>query len=65
MGASVARRAAADGAPYVTDGGNQILDCRFGPIADPAALGARLKAMVGVVEHGLFVGFAPTVIVAG
>lgn len=65
MGAAVARRAAADGAPYVTDGGNQILDCRFGPIADPATLGARLKAMVGVVEHGLFVGFAPTVIVAG
>lgn len=65
MGAAVARRAAADGSPYVTDGGNQILDCRFGPIADPATLGARLKAMVGVVEHGLFVGFAPTVIVAG
>lgn len=65
MGAAVVRRVSSDGAPYVTDGGNQILDCRFGPIADPATLGARLKAMVGVVEHGLFVGFAPTVIVAG
>jgi ribose 5-phosphate isomerase A len=65
MGAAVVRRASAEGAAYVTDGGNQILDCRFGPIADPAALGARLKAMVGVVEHGLFVGFSPTVIVVG
>ncbi|HTA19107.1 MAG TPA: ribose-5-phosphate isomerase RpiA [Polyangia bacterium] len=54
---------AAGGAPYVTDGGNHILDASFGPIADPDALAARLDGTVGVVEHGLFVGFSPTVIV--
>ncbi len=43
-------------APYVTDGGNFILDCRFGPIADPAALEARIAMTVGTVESGLFVG---------
>jgi ribose 5-phosphate isomerase A len=51
------------GAPYVTDGGNHILDCAFGPIADPDALAARLDGTVGVVEHGLFVEFSPVVVV--
>jgi ribose 5-phosphate isomerase A len=51
------------GAPYVTDGGNHILDTIFGPIADPDALAARLDGTVGVVEHGLFVGFSPTIVV--
>lgn len=50
-------------APYRTDGGNLIADCATGPIADPAALHARLKALVGVVETGLFVGMASRVIV--
>jgi ribose 5-phosphate isomerase A len=54
---------ATGGAPYVTDGGNHILDTAFGPIADPDALAARLDGTVGVVEHGLFVGFSPTVVV--
>jgi ribose 5-phosphate isomerase A len=53
----------ADGAPYVTDGGNHILDTAFGLIADPDALAARLDGTVGVVEHGLFVGFSPTIVV--
>lgn len=43
-------------APFVTDGGHFILDCTTGPIADASALAARIKAVVGVVEHGLFVG---------
>lgn len=63
--AAVTRRAAADGAPFVTDGGNQILDGHFGPLPDPAALAARLDALVGVVEHGLFVDFSPTIVVGG
>ena len=53
------------GKPYVTDGGNVILDCAFGPLADPHALGAQLKALPGVVEHGLFIGLAHTLIIAG
>jgi ribose 5-phosphate isomerase A len=64
-GARVALRVVAAGGPYVTDGANQILDCTFGPIADPDALGARLDRLVGVVEHGLFLDFSPTVIVGG
>ena len=43
---------------FVTDEGNHILDCRFGPIADPAALATAIRAIPGVVEHGLFLGMA-------
>ena len=53
----------AGGAPVVTDNGNRILDCRVGPIADPAGLDAALRAIPGVVGTGLFVGMAPTVLV--
>ncbi len=49
---------------YVTDGGNFILDCQWPPIADPATLAAAVKALTGVVEHGLFIGLAARVIVA-
>jgi ribose 5-phosphate isomerase A len=52
------------GRPFVTDGGNYILDCRFGPIADPARLECRLNTTVGVVECGLFIGRASAVVVA-
>jgi ribose 5-phosphate isomerase A len=44
--------------PVVTDNGNLLLDCDFGPIADPAALGRSLSGLPGVVEHGLFVDLA-------
>jgi ribose 5-phosphate isomerase A len=54
-----------DGSPLVTDDGLHILDCRFGPIADLERLAATLKAVTGVVEHGLFVGLAHRAIVAG
>ena len=52
-----------DGAPFVTDNGNYIADCRFSSIADPAQLEARLAAIVGVVESGLFLGLASKVVV--
>ena len=48
------------GNPYVTDEGHHILDCTFGEIDDPAALNAKLHAIPGVVEHGLFIGMAET-----
>lgn len=54
-----------DGAPFVTDEGHIIYDCAFGPIADPTALAAAIKALPGVVEHGLFVGLTHLIIVAG
>jgi hypothetical protein len=54
-----------DGGLYRTDEGNIILDCGFGPIADPAGLSDRLQARAGLVGHGLFIGIASDVIVAG
>ncbi len=54
-----------DGTPFITDEGNFIYDCAFGPIADPEELGAELHARSGIVEHGLFLGMADDVIVAG
>jgi ribose 5-phosphate isomerase A len=53
------------GEPFRTDQGNLILDCNFGPISDPVSLGARLDARTGIVAHGLFLGLATQVIVAG
>jgi ribose 5-phosphate isomerase A len=64
LGSVPERRYAAGEQPYVTDGGNFILDCRFGPIADPTALEARIAMIVGAVESGLFVGRATLVVVA-
>jgi ribose 5-phosphate isomerase A len=53
------------GEPFVTDCGHLILDCAFGRIAAPEALDAALKAVPGVMEHGLFLGIADAAIVAG
>jgi ribose 5-phosphate isomerase A len=50
--------------PFRTDGGNLIVDCHFGRIADPAALERALSETIGVVETGLFIGMATTAIVA-
>jgi ribose 5-phosphate isomerase A len=49
-----------DGSPLITDSGNVIYDAPCGAIPDPAALAAALKAITGVVEHGLFLGLAQT-----
>ena len=53
------------GATFVTDGGHYILDGAFGAIPDPERLAARLLAVPGVVDHGLFIGLASLAIVAG
>ncbi len=42
--------------PYLTDEGNYILDCACGEIADPEETAAEIRSIVGVVEHGLFLG---------
>src|SRR3954465_11013403 len=65
LGATVTVRRGADGAEYVTDEGNWILDCGFGPIPDAARLAARLDRRAGIVEHGLFLGLATDLLVAG
>ncbi len=54
-----------DGHAFVTDGGHWLLDAQLQRIADPQALAARLSAIPGVMEHGLFIGLAWTAIVAG
>jgi len=64
LGASVRPRLTQAGEPFVTDSGNRILDCRFGPIADPARLEERIRRVVGVVESGLFISRADPVFVA-
>lgn len=55
----------AGNAPFVTDEGNFLFDCPFGPIADPAALDHTLRTIPGVMDHGLFIGFADRVLVGG
>ena len=53
----------AGGQPFTTDGGNYIADCALREILDPPALEARLSAVVGVIETGLFIGLASTIMV--
>ena len=65
MGAGPELRPGVDDKPYVTDGGHYILDCAFGPIANPKKVARELDETVGVVEHGLFLGFAKQVFVGG
>jgi ribose 5-phosphate isomerase A len=50
--------------PVVSDEGHYILDCRFPPIAEPQPLAREIKALTGVVEHGLFLGLAHRLIIA-
>lgn len=65
LGAEVKPRRKSNGTLFKTDQRNIILDANFGPISDPFKLAANLKARAGVLEHGLFVGIATDVIVAG
>ncbi len=54
-----------DGHAFVTDGGHWLLDAQLQRIPDPQALAARLCAVPGVMEHGLFIGLAATAILGG
>lgn len=58
-------RKRADGHAFVTDGGHWIADARLGEIPDAPRLAALLNPIPGVVEHGLFIGLASTVVLAG
>lgn len=64
LGAQVTLRTNKDGSTYKTDQDNLILDCRFGPIAEPDQLAAALSSRAGILEHGLFLALASQVIVA-
>ena len=63
LGAEPVLRQKDDGQPFVTDQGNYILDCRFGPMENPAEIARALCDRAGIVEHGLFIGLASMVIV--
>lgn len=58
----VVLRSVAGGGDFVTDGGHLILDCHFGRIEAAEELAARLNAIPGVVEHGLFIGIACAIV---
>jgi len=49
--------------PSLTDNGNYILDCDFGPIDEPAVLEHRIKLLPGVIESGLFIGIADMLVI--
>lgn len=54
----------ATGAPFVTDSGNYILDCRFGAIREAADLQTEIARLPGVIEIGLFLGLAHEAVIA-
>lgn len=63
LGAETTVRRKPDGSLFLTDGGNAIIDCRFGSIEDPDALDLRLRRIAGVLETGLFLGLCDMVVV--
>jgi len=65
LGARYTVRQKSDGTQFVTDSGNMILDCNFGPIGDARRLAAALGSRAGIVEHGLFIDLTTDLIVAG
>ena len=66
LGADPVLRVGPDGEAMVTDNGNYILDCHFpGGIDDAESFERAIRARVGVVESGLFLGMATEVLVSG
>lgn len=63
LNAGVELRIKENGRPFRTSQRNFVLDCRFDAIPDPVSLGAELRQIIGVVEHGLFVGLTNTAII--
>jgi len=63
--AEISLRKTSDQQIFLTDQGNYILDCWFGAITHPGNLASRLERRAGIVEHGLFIGMATEVVVAG
>ena len=64
LGAEPQLRLGSGGAPFITDSGHYLLDCRFPDgIDDPEFVERTLRSRPGVVETGLFLGMAPEVMV--
>ena len=54
---------AQEGTTYVTDNGNNILDCKVAPLKNPQEMELALRAIPGVVGTGLFIGMAHRVFI--
>ena len=65
LGATVSVRQTVEGVNFFTDQNNLIMDCNFGIMKSPAEIAIALKSRAGIVEHGLFVGIAHEIIIAG
>jgi ribose 5-phosphate isomerase A len=65
LGLNPVQRHHPDGSVYLTDEDNFILDCACAQIVDPAATAAAIRGVIGVVEHGLFLGMANAALIAG
>ncbi len=63
LGARTTIRTLPDGSPYLTDGGNKIVDCRFAAIDDPGVLDRQFQCVAGVLETGLFLDLCDTLII--
>jgi len=63
MGLNGIVRRELDGSMVVTDNGNLILDISIADADDLEWLAARLAAIPGIVEHGLFLGEADEVLI--
>ena len=64
LGFTPAIRTNPDGTRYITDEGNLILDCSGLLLENPDEMAAKLDSIVGVVEHGLFLGMANLALIA-
>jgi len=65
LGAKPSLRLDPDGQPFHSDSGNYILDCTFERRVPAARLARQLDHVVGLVEHGFFIGLTSEVHVAG
>jgi len=64
LGSKPALRQNPNGQPFISDGGHYILDCAFDATVSTGSLASQLDHVIGVVEHGLFIGFTSEVHVA-
>jgi len=65
LGLNPKQRMHPDGSVYLTDENNFVVDCFCAQITDPAKTAVAVRNLVGVVEHGLFLGMTNLVLVAG
>ena len=53
----------AERTPYLSDNGNMIIDCLCRALDDPKALERQLRDIPGVVDTGLFLDIAETILI--